>query len=123
MAQHNEKGKLGEKLSIQHLKSKGYLIIETNWRSGRNEVDIIAKDKDELVFVEVKTRNTVFFGLPESFVSNQQQKRMALAAENYCINKGINDANIRYDIIAVIVSDSKETLEHFEDAFFPDLGR
>ncbi len=121
MAQHNIQGKNGEELAASFLLSKGYSILERNWRYSKNEVDMIAKKNNLLIFVEVKTRKSEFFGLPESFVSATQKRNLARLSEQYCISKQIKDAEIRYDIIAVIKNKAFEKILHFEDAFFPDL--
>ena len=72
MAKHNELGKKGEQLAKDFLTEKGYTILETNLRVGRNEIDILAYHNNYLVAVEVKTRTSNFFGNPEEFVSNSQ---------------------------------------------------
>lgn len=120
MTTHNELGKEGEQMAREHLSASGYTILEQNFRDGRAEVDIIAKIGDTYVFVEVKTRQTEMFGLPESFVSNKKQQLFAKAAESFCAINGFDDIEIRYDIISVIINQYERRLEHFEDAFFPD---
>jgi putative endonuclease len=120
MAQHNETGKRGEELAGQHLRQKGYTILAVNWRAGRSEVDMIAHIGNTLVFVEVKTRNTEFFGLPESFVTEKKQQQLSRAAEMYCTKHTNGEMEVRYDIVAVIINKEEEKILHFEDAFFPD---
>jgi putative endonuclease len=120
MAVHNDTGKEGELAARRHLQYRGYTILEENWRHGRSEVDIIAKIGHTLVFVEVKTRNTEFFGAPESFVTNKKQEQLAKAAEAYCILHPDDNRDVRYDIVAVILNAREENIQHFEDAFFPD---
>lgn len=119
MALHNDTGKQGEELAMKLLQSKGYTILARNWRHGRTEVDILARIGHTLVFVEVKTRKTEFFGMPESFVTAAKQEQLAKAAEAYCETCG-EDLDVRYDIISVILNPCEQKLEHFEDAFFPD---
>jgi putative endonuclease len=120
MSEHNELGKQGEQLAKEHLIAKGYKIIVLNFRAGKAEVDIIAKTGDLFVFAEVKTRNSEFFGLPESFVSNKKQKLFALAAESFCELNNYRDVEIRYDILSVIINQYVQSVHHFEDAFFPN---
>ena len=72
MAQHNQLGKKGEELAVNHLLKKGYNILERNYRFDKAEVDIIAQKKDILAVVEVKTRTSADFGNPESFVSKKK---------------------------------------------------
>ena len=68
MATHNELGAWGEELAAAFLRQKGYVIVERNWKMGHRDIDIIAKDDDMMVFVEVKTRRNRVFGEPEDAV-------------------------------------------------------
>ena len=120
MAKHNEIGLLGEKLAVNFLTEKGYEILETNWRFKRAEIDIIAKQEDTLVFFEVKTRSSDFFGQPEEFVTSQKEDLMADAAGVYCEQVG-HDWAIRFDIIGIVLKKNAPVINHFEDAFFPSV--
>jgi len=82
-APHIALGKQGENLATEHLKSKGYEILHQNWRDGRSEVDIIARIGNDWVFVEVKTRETDYFGYPEEAVTKAKQKQLQKAANAY----------------------------------------
>ena len=117
MAKHNELGKKGESLALIFLKNKGYTILAQNWRYGRAEVDIIAQVEDIIVFVEVKTRSTDYFGYPEESVTAHKQQLMANAAEGYFDEFEI-EAEVRFDIIAIIHNVRQTSIHHFEDAFF-----
>ena len=68
MADHNELGKLGEELAVDYLQKEGYDILDTNWTFQKAEIDIIAKKENILAIVEVKTRSSIDFGLPQDFV-------------------------------------------------------
>ena len=121
MATHNETGKAGELAARRLLETKGYLVLEANWRFHRAEVDLIAKDGKILVFVEVKTRSSDAFGKPEAFVDARKQRFLTEAASAYMEQIG-HDWEIRFDIISVLAKHGEEALlEHFEDAFFPGL--
>ncbi len=120
MAGHNDTGRIGEELAAKHLLAKGYDILEINWRYRRAEVDIIARIGITLVLVEVKTRSTEFFGLPESFVTEKKQQQLSKAAEAYCTKHTDGKMDVRYDIIAVIINQHENKVLHFEDAFFPN---
>ena len=76
MAEHNNTGKKGEEMAATFLREKGMTILETNWRFGYLEADIIAKFEKTLVIIEVKTRKSNYFGEPESFVTKQKQKNL-----------------------------------------------
>jgi putative endonuclease len=119
MAAHNDKGKQGEELALANLVAKGYSVLHTNWRYQKTEVDIIAKIGNILVFIEVKTRNSEYFGLPESFVTEAKKRSFGKASEAYCQINQLNDVDIRYDIMAVIINKKTQEVQHFEDAFFP----
>lgn len=120
MAKHNELGKQGELAAVNYLKDKGYKIIATNWRYNRLEVDIIAQDKDWLVFVEVKTRESDKWGNPEDAVTNNKIAHMIDAADYY-VNENNFDLDIRFDVISLLKYRSHFEIEHFVDAFMPPL--
>ena len=118
MAKHNETGILGEQLAVRFLKGKSYHILAQNWRYKRAEIDIIAKDGDTLVFVEVKTRTTDAFGTPDAFVTARKKQFMQTAANVYMEEIG-HDWAIRFDIVAVLLHPTRTAeVTHFEDAFF-----
>lgn len=118
MADHNRLGEKGEKLAIDLLRNKGYSVLDENWRSGRNEVDIIAKIGDTVVFVEVKTRSTAYFGNPGEAVSEAKQKRIIQAANDYLLEHEL-DLEARFDVISVVTTEKETALDHMEDAFYP----
>lgn len=119
MAKHLAIGKEGERLAASYLAGKGYDRIAENWRYKKAEIDLIFRDGEELVFVEVKTRTNVAFGTPEMFVDKKKERLMMDAANHYIDSIGY-DGLIRFDIVAVILSPSKvPKIDHFKDAFFP----
>jgi len=116
MAKHNELGKEGEQLAIDFLQQKGYKILKTNWRYLKAEVDIIASKHNILTIVEVKTRTSTFFGTPETFITKAKIKLLAIAANAYVEQYQLN-AEIRFDVIAIVKTPKKTTLNHLKDAF------
>ena len=120
MAEFHELGKSGELLAVQHFVSKGYKILETNWRKGSLEIDIIAIKSDVLVIAEVKTRSTNYFGEPEEFVTKSKQKNLIRAANRYVLEKDL-DVETRFDIISVLTNGIQHKIHHIEDAFYPTL--
>lgn len=120
MAEHNELGQTGEELAKKHLLEKGYKIEATNWRFGKDEIDIIAKDGEYTVFIEVKTRKTNYFGEPETFVTKTKQRFMIRAAQVYITQREIEN-EARFDIVAVLYGQNKVLIHHIEDAFYPTL--
>jgi len=113
-------GQKGELLAKDHLISKGYEILETNYKASYAEVDIIAKLHKEIIFVEVKTRSYDYYGRPEEFVTRKKQDNISFAAAKYCEDIG-HEGEIRFDIIAIIMSAGLTEFKHIEDAFFPGL--
>lgn len=118
MANHNELGKIGEEIAAQYLMKSGYKILRRNFFFDKAEIDIIAqKEKDTVVIVEVKTRNSDFFGDPQSFVTPSKIKLLVKAANEYILSNDL-DVEIRFDIIAILKNQKTESLEHFENAFY-----
>lgn len=118
MAEHITLGKRGEDIAVEYLKRKGYTILWRNWRCYHKEIDIVAKDHDFLVIVEVKTRRNDFYGSPIEAVSEQKQKLLVVAANAYVEQYDV-DNEIRFDIISIILPKYGEpTIEHIEDAFW-----
>lgn len=116
MALHNEIGKLGEQLACEYLTNKGYAILETNWRLGRLEADIIAYKEGVIVMVEVKTRTSQSFGEPEEFVTAAKQQACIRLANAY-MRTNWRDEEVRFDIISVVISAEQHTINHIENAF------
>jgi putative endonuclease len=120
MAEFHELGKRGEELAISYFKGKGYEILETNWRKGSLEVDIIARTGQILIITEVKTRSTNYFGEPEEFVTRAKQKNLIKAANSYILQNNL-DVEARFDIISVLFKGNSHKINHIEDAFYPTL--
>lgn len=120
MGQKHILGDKGETIAKDYLIEKNYLILEKNWRYLKAEIDLIAQKEDCIVFVEVKTRSSINFGSPESFVSEKQQKRIILAANEY-LQKNDIQREARFDIISITIDKKKGAIKHIEDAFYPTL--
>lgn len=110
-------GKEGEEIAAKYLESKGYEILARNYRLKRWEIDIIGKENEVYVFVEVKSRSSSNFGFPEDFLSPQQEGRIRSAAIYYLVEQNITPKDIRFDIISVLANEKNIEIEHFEDAF------
>lgn len=119
MAEHNELGKRGEEIARRFLEDKGFVILETNWRHEKDEIDIIARDGDELVIVEVKTRSSNYFGEPEDAVGEQKEEFLIRATDAYLFEKDLN-MDVRYDIISIILDKKGQKIRHIVDAFYPE---
>ena len=121
MARQQTIGNLGEEKATLFLQEIGYKILERNWRFSKAEIDIIAKDGEVLVFVEVKSKSYTFFGAPEESVSAYKENLIIDAAHQYMIKIG-HDWEIRFDIISIVFDKNKDaSITHFKDAFFPGL--
>ena len=94
-------GKKGEKISVEFLKKQGYKIVETNYRCSVGEIDIVAKDKDVLCFVEVKTRKSDEYGLPEEAVDWHKQRKLVKVALAYLEEKKVYGQDLRFDVVSV----------------------
>ncbi|HEX5626228.1 MAG TPA: YraN family protein [Saprospiraceae bacterium] len=115
---HLEKGRYGEQLAAEYLQNAGLHILERNWRHSKCEIDLIAREGEALVFIEVKTRSSDYFGPPEAFVSEKKERMMQEAASVYMEAIG-HDWEVRFDIVSVLLhADGGHQLEHFRDAFF-----
>ena len=117
MAYHNDLGKLGEQLAVDYLSRKGFIILERNFIYDKAELDIIAKKEKKVIVVEVKTRNSNFFGAPQDFVTPAKIKLMVKAANEYVLAKNI-DLEVRFDIVAILKNQHVEKIEHIKNAFY-----
>lgn len=121
MAKHNELGKLGEDLAASYLEENGYDIVERNWVFKKAEIDIIAQKDSVLAIVEVKTRSSLEFGLPQEFVKPKKIELLIKAVNAYINDREMDfneDLNIRFDIIAIHKTEESFAIEHLTDAFY-----
>jgi putative endonuclease len=115
-------GRHSEFMARTYLEQEGYLILETNWRSGHKEIDIIAKEEDTLVVVEVKARKNEDFMFAEDAVDEKKMRNLVRATHNYILMKGL-DCDVRFDIITLVLDDKGEyKLKHIKDAFLPGVN-
>ena len=121
MGKSFELGKNGEDMAVAFLRKAGHEILDINWRYNHFELDIISRDKGELVITEVKTCLSHNYGEPEDAVSLPKIKRTVIAADHYIRLNDI-DLPVRFDIIGIIENDSKTEIKHIKDAFYPPLG-
>lgn len=111
-------GNRGEDIAADYLEGKDFEIIERNYHYGHGELDIIAKDKDVLVFVEVKTRKNLEFGPPELAITKNKQRQVRKVAEAYMIEKNITDTDVRIDVVAILIRKNlPPKITHIENAF------
>ncbi len=117
-----ERGIEGEDIAVRALKKARYKIVERNYRTPVGEIDVIAWDKKCLAFVEVRTRGSVEFGLPQETVVAGKRKKLCNAARWYLQRKRIDDSECRFDVVAVIIEEgqTKPRVEILKDAFRPE---
>ena len=122
MGRKNSVGATGETIASAYLKKKGYKIIETNFRTPLGELDLVTRFKSIIVFVEVKTRSSYYFGPPYLSVTNIKQRHVIKSALFYLKSHNLIDANWRIDIVSINLNyDSKlEKIEIFENAVEDD---
>ncbi len=112
-----EIGKSGEKQALEFLKQKGYRIIKTNYKSKLGEVDIIAKDKKIICFIEVKTRYSLEKGLPQESITKNKQHQITKAALSYLKENNLWDNPARFDVVAVFKGKEQDKIELIQNAF------
>ena len=111
------KGARGEECAAGFLRVQGYRILERNYRCPLGEVDIIARDGNTVVFVEVKTRTSERFGTPQAAIGPQKQKRMTAIALYYLKGQGWLGKPARFDVAAVSLHEGRETVTLYRNAF------
>jgi putative endonuclease len=121
MSESHELGKKGEQMAANHLLQNGYIILARNFRAyNKAELDIVASKEGQVVFVEVKTRESNYMNHPAMMVHMRKQKQIIKAANGFIKAKEIS-LPWRFDIISIVHNNQGTTIEHFEDAFYPTV--
>ncbi len=110
-------GNRGEEIAEVFLKKAGYRIVERNFRSPFGEVDIVAEDRGCIVFVEVKTRSNLSYGLPAESIGVKKRHKISLVASYYLKSKNIKQRDSRFDVVSIVSSDGVDRVELIKDAF------
>ena len=100
-------GNRGEKIAANFLRKQGYRIIEKNYHSRLGEIDIVANEGESIVFVEVKTRRSTDFGLPEEALSYDKRRRLSKLALGYLAHRRIKDTNCRFDVVSILMDNNR----------------
>jgi len=110
-------GKESESLAARHLKKNGYKILERNYRNKLGEIDIIARDRDTLVFVEVKAKRSDRFGGPKEAVTHKKQQKISKVALLYLNETNQNNLKARFDVVAILSTRDSTSIEIVKNAF------
>ncbi len=113
-------GKQGEDIACSYLKKNGFIILERNYRCGRNEIDIIAQKDNTISFVEVKTRHDTSYGHPAEAITEVKQKEILKAVQCYVKDNHRPGQHYRFDVVAIVLDEKKKNQfnETSEDIFF-----
>lgn len=110
-------GKKGEELAADYLIKSGYRIVERNYRCVFGEIDIVAEDGDTLVFIEVKSRRSANYGVPQLAVGYRKQKKISTVALNYIEERQKHGRSARFDVVSIRLSSSGHAIELIKNAF------
>ena len=112
-----EFGKAAEEAAVNFLRAKGYKILERNYKNKFGEIDIIAKDKGVICFLEVKARHSSEFGLPQEAVSHLKQQKISRVAVTYLKSNKLLDCCARFDVLALLYTDNQPAISLITNAF------
>lgn len=110
-------GKLGEELALKKIKGLGYKCIARNYRCPMGEVDLIAKDGDCLVFIEIKTRKGKSLGYAKEAITPLKKRKLSKVALAYMKSNNCSDVQSRFDVVAINLNGGKEEIEVIQNAF------
>jgi len=115
-----ETGRLGEDLAAEFLLQMGLQILARNYRVRRGEIDIIAREAETVVFVEVKTCKSNTFGPPETWVTPHKCRQIGRVAREYIFRNGLYERDCRFDVVSVYLKKSGPEIHHIVNAFWID---
>lgn len=116
--QRKKLGKRGEDVACMYLTDLGTEIVERNWECQAGEADVIVRDGDDLVFVEVKTRSSTAAGFPEESVGQKKRRKYEQIAMDYLFSHDLPSARVRFDVLSLVLEPGGKTfLRHHRDAF------
>lgn len=116
MRTKQEIGKIGEELATQYLNNNGYKILERNFRGNKGEIDIIATEENQIIFVEVKARTNFKYGRPAEAVTKQKQIHIEKTAEYYVLKNKMEHKSMRFDVVEVYIIPGKYKIKHVKNA-------
>ncbi len=107
-------GRRGEAVAVKYLRNKGYSILEKNFMCRQGEIDIIAKEKDYIVFIEIKSRTNMKYGLPSEAVTKEKIKHILKSANYYLYINNLENVNVRVDVIEEYIEKNKYYINHIK---------
>ena len=107
-------GSIGEQIAVEYLEKNDYKILERNFYCKQGEIDIVAMDKDEIVFIEVKTRSSNDFGVPSEAVNYVKQKHMYRSAKYFLYKLDLLESLVRFDVVEVLIERGKFNINHIK---------
>ena len=110
-------GAWGEDLALRYLTRRGYRLVERNYRKRRGEIDLIVRNYDTLVFVEVKLRRSTGFGDPLEAVTARKQATIRSLAEQYLADNQPDFDTVRFDVVGILATQTGTRIEHIKNAF------
>jgi len=110
-------GRTGEEIAVWYLKRRGYKILQQNYRTRLGEIDIIAKEADTIVFIEVKARRSIRYGSPKGAVTPAKQRKISMVALQYLKQTDQNSARARFDVVAIEPGHTRFDIEIVKNAF------
>jgi putative endonuclease len=105
-------GRKGEDLAASYLRNLGWEIVERNYRTRLGEIDIVCRDRDSIVFVEVKTRTMTDFARPDQSVTQHKQAKLRRLAEDYLVQHRQESADVRFDVLGVTIGSGRPDFDH-----------
>ena len=121
-ARHLNLGRRGEEAAVAYLESRGYVVLERNWRHRQLELDVVCRDADTIIFVEVRTRGEGSLAAAGQTLDEAKMSKLRKAASHYLSENELWDSPCRFDFVAVTAAGGELAIEHVEDAFGADLS-
>ena len=107
-------GNSGEDIAVQYLKKQGHIILKRNFYCKQGEIDIITKDKNEIVFIEVKSRSNTEYGLPSASVTKQKIQHLYKTARYFLYKNKMLNEFVRFDVVEILIKSGKFNINHIK---------
>jgi putative endonuclease len=117
LSSRQQLGEAGEALAARLLRRHGYRILQTNYRTALGEIDIVARERDTIVFVEVKARRSLHFGHPKTAVTAQKRRKLSMLALQYLKATGQSGSKARFDVVSICAAPERPEIEIIRNAF------